>query len=443
MLEGKLLKVIFIVALPQVVTMLIDSLYNMADAFFVSGLGETAIAAVGINDSLMMIIRAISLGFGMGSASFISRALGAKRDEDASRAATTTLFTSIAVLGILAVLGSVFLEPLVNLLGATDSVRPYSMDYARWILMSAPVTSAVIVLAQVLRGEGSTAFSMVGNVAGCVINVALDPIFITVLGMGVAGAAIATSISKVISMLILLWPFIMNRCVMQLKFSYFSPTKEIYSEIAKMGIPTMIRTGMMSISTILINNIAAGFGDAALAAISIANRTMRLVSSAVAGFSMGYQPIAGYCWGAKKYGRALKSFFYTMAIGGIIGLVLGAGLAVFAKQTIRIFSGGSEVMDLGLILIRSQSIMLIPHVYVLIISGFFQALGEGLKAGVLGLSRQLFVLIPCVLILSHLFGAVGLAYSQAASDLLSFLMSAIMVIPLIRKMISLRQLSAE
>ena len=437
MLEGNLVKVIFLVALPQVVTMLIDSIYNMADAFFVSGLGEAAVAAVGVNDSLMMLIRAVSIGFGMGSASFISRALGAKRDEDASRAATTTLLTAIAVVGALAIFGSVFLEPLVNLLGATDNIRPFSMDYARWILISSPITAATVVLAQILRGEGSTTFSMAGNVAGCVINIALDPIFISILGMGVAGAAIATSISKSVSLIILLWPFIRKRCVIRLKLSFFSPTREIYSEIAKMGIPTMLRTSMMSVAAILINNVAAGFGDAALAAISVANRSMRFIGAAVMGFSQGFQPIAGYSWGAKKYGRVLRSFLYTIAIGGIVGSVLGAGLAIFAEQTVRIFASGDDVTNLGTILIRSQSIMLVPHVWVMIVTGLYQALGDALKAGVLGLSRQLFVLIPCVLVMSFVFGEIGLAYSQAVSDALSFIMAAIMVIPMIKRLISL------
>lgn len=438
MLEGNLLKVIFIIALPQVTTMLIDSLYNMADTYFVSQIGDAAIAAVGVNDSLMMIIRAVSLGFGMGSSSFISRALGAKRDEDASRAAVTTLFTAMATLTVFAVFGSVFLLPLVNFLGATDTVRPYSMQYARWILYSAPVTAGTVCLSQILRAEGSTTYSMLGAVSGCVINVALDPIFIKVFGFGVAGAAIATDISKVISLFILLLPFIRRKCVISLKPSLFTPTKEIYGELAKMGIPTMLRTSMMSVATIVMNNVAAVFGDVALAAMSVANKSLRLVASAVMGFGQGFQPIAGYSWGAKKYDRVLKAFKYTSIVGAVIGVTLGTTLAVFARQVIWIFSKDPAVMELGLIFIVSQSIVLVPHVWVMIATGLFQALGQPFRSGLMGLSRQLVALIPSVLILSYLFEETGLAYAQAAADMFSFLLAVILVIPVIKMVRNLR-----
>ncbi len=442
-LEGNLLKVIFTIAVPQVTTMLIDSFYNIADTFFVSQIGDAAIAAVGVNDSLMLIIRAVSLGFGMGSSSFISRALGAKRDEDASRAAITTLFTAMGTLAVMALFGGIFLGPLVNFLGATDTVRPYSMEYAKWILYSAPITAATVCLSQTLRSEGSTIYSMIGSVSGCVINIVLDPIFISAFNMGVAGAAIATDISKLISLGILLVPYIRHKCVITLKPSYFTPTKAIYSELAKMGVPTMMRTSMMSLATILTNNVAASFGDIALAAISVSNKSIRFVSSAIMGFGQGFQPIAGYSWGAKKYGRLLKAFQYTLTIGGIIGIVLGVLLFIFAGQVIEIFSKDPSVLELGLIFIRTQSVVLVPHVWVMIITGFFQALGQPVRAGIMGLSRQLISLIPAVLILSFLFGAVGLASAQAAADVVSFGIAIVLIVPVIRRVLAMRNNEKE
>ena len=434
MLEGHLLVVISMIAVPQVVTMLVDSLYNMVDAYYVSRLGESAIAAVGVNDSLMMLIRAVSIGFGMGSSSFISRALGAGRDEDASRAAVTTLFSAMATLAVLAAIGSVFLLPLVNLLGSTDTVRPFSMQYARWILISAPITGADTVLAQILRGEGSTVYSMIGMSTGCVVNVILDPIFINTLGLGVAGAAMATGISKAVSLVILLWPFLRGKTVIRLKASFFTPTKEIYSEIARMGVPTMLRTGLMSTSTILINNTAASFSDAVMASVAIATKSMKMVASGIMGFSQGFQPVAGYCYGAKVYSRVRKAFTYTLGIGLALGIVLGGCFALFAPRIISVFSGDPDVAQIGLVLIRTQSATLIPHVWVMISTGLFQAMGKAVKAGVLGMSRQLFVLIPCVLILPRLFGAMGLACSQAASDVISLAIAAAMVIPTYREL---------
>ena len=439
MLEGKLLKVILIVALPMVITMLIDSLYNMADAFFVSRISDAAVAAVGVNDSLMMLIRAVSMGFGIGSSSFISRALGAKKDKEAAQTAVTTLFTAMGVLLTLACLGLIFLQNLVSFLGVTEAVRPFSTQYARWILLSAPITAATTVLSQLLRAEGSTMYSMTGMASGCLINVVLDPIFIYTFGFGVAGAAMATGISKFISMLILLSPFLRGKCVIRLKPSYFTPRKEIYFEIARMGIPTVLRTSMMSMSAILINNIAAGFGDAAMASIAVANKSLRMVASGIMGFGQGFQPIAGYNYGAGNYGRVLKAFRYTITIGVVGGVTLGTAMGVFAPYIIRLFSGDSDVMELGLVLIRTQSITLIPHMLVMISNGFFQALGKALKAGVIGLSRQLLSLIPCVIILSYLFGIDGLIYSQATADLVSFCLALILVVPTIREIMKLKK----
>ena len=431
-LEGSLLSVIFVIAFPQVINMVVDSLYNMFDAYFVSGIGEAAIAAVGVNDALAMIMRAISMGFGMGTASFISRALGANQDEKASRAAVTTLFTAAAVMAVFTICGLIFIEPLVDLLGATPEMRQYSIDYASWILLSAPITAATVCLAQVLRSEGSTTYSMIGTVIGNVIDVALNPLFITTLGLGVAGAAISTDIAKVITLIALLWPFLRRKTIIQLKPSYFTPTKEIYSEIGRIGLPVALRISMMSVSTIVINNIAASFGNAAIAAIVVANKSLRLIAAAVMGFGQGFQPIAGYSWGAQKFGRVRKAYYYTMAIGAAVGILLGIVQSIFAAPIIRIFSKDPDVLTLGLVLIRTQSATMVPHVWGMITTGLFTALGNAAKAGIMGLARQLLALLPCVLILSWIFGLNGLTWSQATSDVISCTMAIFMVIPTLK-----------
>ena len=434
MLEGNLLAVIFTIAIPQVVTMLIDSVYSISDTYYVSQLGDAAISAVSVNDSLMMIIRAMSMGFGVGSSSFISRALGANRDEDASRAAVTTLFTAMALQCVVAALGQLYLLPLVNFLGATESVRPYSMQYARWILYSAPITAATTVIAQILRSEGNTLFSMIGMTSGCLVNIVIDPIFINTFGLGVAGAAMAKGICNSISLLILLWPFLTRKTVIHLKPSFFTPTKEIYAEILRMGVPTMMRSSLTSIATILINNTAASFGDAVMASISVANRSLRTVTHVVTGFSQGFQPVAGYCYGAKRYDRVMKAYRYTLTIGAIGGLVFGSGLAYYAPSVIGVFSADPAVKEVGLVLIRTQCLTMLPHVWTMISSGFFQALGKATKAAVMGLSRQLIALIPSVLILPRLFGAMGLACAQATSDTISFILAMILVIPTLKEL---------
>lgn len=434
MLEGNLLRVIPMMALPQVVTMLIDSLYNMADTYFVSQLGSVAMAAVGINDSLMSILRAIALAFGMGAASYISRLLGAGKDEEASKAASTNLFTAIGVVLLVAVLCLMFLSPLVDFLGSTPEAKEYSMSYARWTLLFAPFTAASVCLSQTLRGEGSATYAMIGSVSGCVINVFLDPVFITTMGLGVAGAAIATGISKVISVTILLVPYLRRKCVLRMSLRLFSPSRDLYSEIARMGIPTALRTSLMSVSFILMNNLAGGFGAVIQAAVTVANKCMRLVGSAVLGFGQGFQPIAGFCWGAKKYRRVKQAFLYTSAIGIVIGVVLGVLLGVFAEPVLLLFSSEAELIDIGMVLIRSQCLVLPFHVWIMIATGLFTATGKALQAGLLGLSRQAFSLIPCVLILTHFWGITGLTLSQAVSDVISFTMGLLLIIPTVREL---------
>ena len=268
MLEDPIAKVIPILSIPTVISMLIDSFYNLADTFFVSQIGKYATAAVGVNDSLMLLVRAIAMGFGMGAASYISRLLGAKRDEEASKVGTTSLFSAMGFSVVFAIIGFIFMSPLVTLLGSTENSREYTMQYAQIILISAPITAGEVVLSQLLRSEGSTKYSMFGMVSGCVLNIALDPLFIFVFNWGVRGAALATALSKVVSFTVLLIPFIKQKTVLEIKFKLFSPKWEIYKEVAKMGIPTLLRTSLLSVSTIVTNNIAGGYDDATLAAVS-------------------------------------------------------------------------------------------------------------------------------------------------------------------------------
>lgn len=434
MLEESLFKVIPLVALPQVAAMLVDGLYNMADMFFVSQLGLAATAAVGINDSLMHLIHAIALTFGMGAASYISRLMGAKKDEEASRAASTTLFSAMGSIAIIAIGLFIFVSPLVDFLGATEAAKRYSTEYARWTLLFSPFTAGTVCLSQTLRGEGSSARAMIGTVSGCIINIALDPLLITTFGLGVAGAAIATGISKVISFGILLYPYLAHKSVLRINIKLFLPSKSLYVEIARIGIPVALRSGMMVLSSILINNLASGFGDDALASVSVANKCMRLIGSGIIGFGQGFQPIAGFCWGAKKYGRVKKAFYYTSLIGAVLGALLGALLAIFANEAIGVFADGADSLSIGTVLIRTQCAVLPLHVLSMTCTGLLQATGKAVRAGVMALSRQVIILIPCALLLTYRFGLDGLSYSQAVADVISALAAVALTYPLIKEL---------
>ena len=437
MINGNLVKVIPIVALPMVVTMLIDAFYNLADTYFVSQLGITATAAVGVNDSLLHLMRAVALAFGMGASSPISKLMGAKREEDACRVATTSVITAMLTLSGLAVIAYIFRDSFVVFLGATEGARPYAVEYASFILISAPFTAGEVTCSQTLRAEGSTTYSMIGMVSGCVINVGLDPLFIRTFGMGVAGAALATTISKAISFCILISPFLRHKTLIELKFKYFTPKAHIYKEIAKMGIPTLLRTGAMSLSAVFVNNMARSFGDSALAAVSLANKCTRMVGSAVAGFGQGLQPVGGYCFGARRYKRVRSAFWTCTGLGACIAIVLGAALFIFTPQVLSLFMEAekeAETMRIGTLMIRTQCITMFPHMWILIINGLYQALGRPVEATIMGLSRQVIFLVPAAFILSKVFGVNGLACSQSAADVLSVLISVGMVIHQMKKL---------
>lgn len=435
LLEGRLAKVIPLMAVPMVISMLITSLYNLADTFFVSQLGTAATAAVGVNNSLMHAIMSIAMGFGAGAGSYISRLLGAKDNETASRTASTAVFTAMGVCAALGIIGLIFKGSLVMLLGATESSKPYSMDYATYILIAAPITAGVACLGHTLRSEGSTIYSMLGMVSGCVINCILDPIFITTLRLEVAGAAIATAISKAISLIVLLIPYIRHKSIVRLDIRLFTPKKLIYREIARMGIPTMLRSGLMTVSSIITNNFAGDFGDSILAAMSVANRCMMFLGSMILGFGQGFQPVAGYCWGAKLYRRVKKAFWFTSAVGLAGSIVLGTLMYIFAGNVIRLFSKADmDVINTGIFIIRAQSVVLPLHTWVMVVNMLFQAMGHASKAAVLSLSRQGICLIPSVICLSLLFGVTGLSVAQAFADVLSMLIAVPMIIITFRQM---------
>ncbi|MBR0087157.1 MAG: MATE family efflux transporter [Lachnospiraceae bacterium] len=424
MLEEPMMRVIPKVAIPMIIASLIDSVYNLVDTLFVSQLGVDATAAVAVNDSLMHILRAISMGFAMGASSYISRLLGAKEDDKASRVGSSTLFIGIIFSLCFGLTCLAFRSTIVDLLGVTEKAKPYSMDYSFWILLAAPFTTAELIQNQLLRSEGSTTFAMIGMVSGCVLNIGLDPLFINVFHWGVAGAAGATALSKVVSAAVLAYPFIRKRTMLDIGLHNFKPDKEGAREVARMGVPAFLRMSLMSLGGIITNNVAKQFGSAVLAGISVANKLYRLVASAIMGFSQGFGPVAGFCYGARRYKRVKEAYFTTITIGVIAGAILGTLMFIFSRGLIGLFnSEANETMYLiGSLKIRALCLVLIPHEIVMITSNLYQSLGRPIGNLVLSMSRQLIFLIPMVLILPKIFpsfglpGEYGLAVAQACSD---------------------------
>lgn len=433
MLEDPMMKVIPLVAIPMIISSMIDSVYNLADTFFVSQLGMNATAAVAVNDSLMNILRAISMGFAFGAASYISRLMGSKEDEKASKVATTVLTIGCIFSLTVGLTALMFKEPIVELLGVTESAKKYSMDYATWILLAAPFTTANLIMNQLLRSEGSTTFAMVGMCSGCFLNILLDPLFINVFGWEVAGAAGATALSKMFSCAVLAIPYIKKTAMLELKPKYFEVSLDILGEVAKMGVPAFLRMSLMSVGGVITNHVAKGFGTAVLAAISVANKIYRLIASAIMGFSQGFGPVAGFCWGARKYKRVKEAYFTTLKIGGMCAIILGALMFMGAESLVKLFNSENDptVVAVAVFKIRSLCIVFVPHIVVMVTSNLYQSLGKPIGNLVLSMSRQLLFLIPIVLILPGIMenmfgiGEYGVAIAQALSDLFSCLILAV------------------
>lgn len=443
MVEDPLLKVIITLAFPMIISQLVNSFYGLADTYFVSQLGTAATAAIGVNDSLTHFNQAVAMGFGAGAASYISRLLGAKRDLEASQIASTVLATCMGFMLLLVVIVYSFMSPIIDLLGATATSKPYSMDYARFIMIGAPFTGGTFVLNQLLRSEGSTRYSMFGTVSGCVVNIALDPLLISVCGLEVAGAAIATSISKMVSFTVLLLPFLRRRSVLEISPKNIHFKWDSMKEVLRMGIPTFLRSSCMSVASTITNNVAGSFGDFALASMSVSNKIMKFLQAIIQGFSHGAQPLVGYCWGAKDYKRVKKAVLTVIGVGMLLALVLGLSVSFFTPVLVSALTSASDplTIETGSQVMRLQCLVLPLHMVLMISSGLYQALGRALSSAVLGLSRSLITLIPCVLILPALFGINGLIWTRAAADIVAFTFIAAPL--LIKLMIDLNKKIAE
>ncbi|MDW7659257.1 MAG: MATE family efflux transporter [Bacillota bacterium] len=434
LLHAPIYRIIPRMAIPTIISMMITSMYSLADTYFVSSLGTAATAAVGVNFSLDNIIMTAGSFLAVGANSYIARLLGARQDNKASQVLSTAFFTAIMTGSTVMLLGFIFMDPLVKLLGATGDVVAYSKDYASYILFAAPFMAANFVMNQCLRSEGSAAYSMIGIVSGAVLNIALDPLFIFVFGWGIKGAAAATAISKFVSFAILIMPYLRHNSLLRLSPRNIKYARDIVVEVTKMGSPTLIRIGLVATSTIIMNNLAGQFSESALAAISVSNRVMMMLNSVVLGFGQGYQPVAGFNWGAKRFDRVRGAFVFSSIAGVIAAAALGILLAVFTRQVMQLFTtADEEMLAIGLLCIRLQCLTLPIHAWVIVVNMSYASLGKARGAAILSLSRQGICFIPMILLLPNLFGVNGLAAAQAAADVLSLLIAMPLCVSLLRE----------
>jgi len=433
MLNNPISRLIPKMAVPTVVAMLITALYNMADAYFVSSLGTSATAAVGVNMTIDHIIMMGGSFLAIGANSYIARLLGAKQNKKASATLSNAFFTALAIGVVIAAVGLIFIKRVVVFLGATETSVQYAMDYASYILVAAPFMTSSFVLNQCLRSEGSPVYSMIGMGIGGLLNIGLDPLFIFTFDMGVAGAAIATAISKFIGFCILIAPYLLKKSVLRISFKNISFSSDIVREISFMGLPSLLRFALQIVASVLMNNLAGNYSDSALAGISVVNRIMMIPGGIVLGYGQGFMPVAGYNWGAKRFDRVKRSYtFSSVSIFAFI-MAMSAVMVIFSEQIILLFTeGDAEMVRIGSFSLIAQSLVMPLNALVIILNMYYSALGKPIGAIIQSLSRQGYCFIPLFFILSGIYGIMGLAAVQAAADLLSFVVSIPFAIHIVR-----------
>lgn len=410
-------------AVPTIISMLVTSFYNMADTYFVGKINTQSTAAVGIVFSLMSVIQAVGFFFGHGSGNYISRRLGAKDVVNAEKMASTGFFMAFFTGCVLAVVGLIFLTPLSVLLGSTPTILPYTEQYLGIILLGTPFMASSLVLNNQMRFQGNAAYAMVGIVSGAVLNVALDPLFIFVCDMGVAGAALATVLSQICSFVLLLYMTHRGGNLV-IRYTKFTPTWRFVKEIIGGGTPSLTRQGLASVSTILLNVAAGGYGDAAIAGMSIVSRIGMFINSFLIGFGQGFQPMCGFSYGAALYMRVRQGFWFCVRIGVIFFIVCGIMGYGYAEEIVELFrKGDPDVVATGANALRWQLFAYPMGAFTIISNMMLQTIRKSVRATILSSARQGLFFVPFIFILPHFFGLQGVEMCQAVSDFCTFLLA--------------------
>ena len=430
-------------AIPTIISMLVSSFYNMADTYFVGKLDNSASAGVSVALPVMAIIQALGFFCGFGSGNFMSRSLGNKDTESAKKMASVGFFSSIVLACVIALFGEIFIEPLVNALGATKTNISYAKDYTRILLIGAPFMMGSYVLNNQIRFQGNAAFSMIGILSGAVLNIFLDPLFIFTFGLGAGGAALATIISQFVGFVILIIVNIKTDCL-TIKLKNFAPSLHLYKEICIGGAPSLLRQGLLSVSSLLLNRISKEYGlieassilgiadsevtkdmankaaDIVITAMSVVSKVMFFASSALIGFGQGFQPVCAFNFGAKKYGRVREAFKFCVVCATIFLVIVSLLYSIFAPNLIKLVRDDSRVIEIGVKALYLQCISM-PFMGLVIMSNMMlQSMGKVFRASLLAISRQGLFFIPAIIIAPMIFGLNGVLMSQTISDLLSF-----------------------
>ncbi|MDY3267558.1 MAG: MATE family efflux transporter [Phocaeicola sp.] len=421
-------------AVPTIISMLVTSFYVMADTYFVGKINTQSTAAVGISFSIMAIIQAFGFFFGHGSGNYISRRLGAKDYENAEKMASTGFFYAFFSGILIAVIGNIFLTPICVTLGSTETILPYAEKYLGIILLGAPFMASSLVLNNQMRFQGNAVYAMIGIIVGAALNIALDPILIFILDMGVAGAAWSTVISQICSFMVLMYMDSKGTNI-KISFKNFTPTFGFLKEITFGGIPSLSRQGLASISTIMLNVAAGSYGDAAIAGMSIVTRICMFINSFVIGFGQGFQPVCGFNYGAGLYTRVREGFWFCVKTGVVFLAICSIIGYIFAPEVVSWFRKDDPlVIEIGARALRWQLITLPLGSWVILCNMLLQTIRIPGRALVLSSARQGLFFIPLILLLPHFLGLQGVEMCQATADFCSFILAIPLTVPVLKRM---------
>ena len=439
MTETPIPKLILSLAAPTILSMLITSIYNLADTFFVGQISTSASGAVGVVSSLMAIIQALGFMLGHGAGSIISRSLGSQNTKAATRFASTSFFTALTFGLFLAVVGLTTLPHFMMLLGSTETILPHACAYARPILIAAPLMMSSLVMNNILRYEGKASFAMIGLVTGGVLNMVLDPVFIFGFGLGTAGAGIATALSQSISFCILLSMFLRGKTVSQFRLSAVTRSPAEFGTILMTGLPSFGRQGLNSIGGMLLNIAARSYGDAAVAGMSIVSRIFMFIISVAIGTGQGFQPVAGFNYGARRYRRVEKACVFTMCASFCFLSAIVAACWFNAEALIKLFRDDPEVTAIALPAFRYQCFACFLQPVIVAGNMLFQSIGKSGRATFLACCRQGVFFIPLILTLPRMFGLLGIEICQPIADVLTFVVTVPFLFPFLHQLVKLEE----
>lgn len=415
-------RVIFTMAIPTIISMLSTSMYNLADTYFVGSINTQSVAAVGISFAVMSVIQAIGFFYGHGAGNYISRKLGAKEIDLAKKMAATGFVLSFLTGLLIAILGQIFLTPLSIALGSTPTILPYTERYLGIILLGAPFMTTSLTLNNLMRFQGNTMYAMRGIMSGVLLNLILAPLLILYFEMGITGAAIATLISQTFGCVMLFWMTHKGQNI-RIQLHNFTPSKAFAKEICFGGTPSLSRQGLGSISTLVLNVAAGAYGDAAIAGMSIVTRIAFFTYAVVIGLGQGFQPLCGFCYGAKLYSRVKEAFYFCIKCGTIFLSVCAIIGFIFSEPIIELFRSDPEVVNVGSAALRWQVISFPLVATIVLTNMLMQTIRKPIRANLVAAARSGLFFIPLIFVLPHFFGLLGVEMCQAWADVCSFLMA--------------------